>query len=470
MFKKILIVEDETTQRHMLSQLVKRKMKLIPITAKNGREGLDILAQEEHDISIILMDLNMPVMSGTETLPVMAEQYPDIPVIMLTGSREVDDAVNAMKNGATDFINKPFEPDRLVITIENALKINTLKQEVKRLKQEKDGAFKFENLIGYAGGLSRSIELGRKIASSDIPALITGPTGSGKELFSRAIHGESKRTNHPFIAVNCGAIPSQLVESTLFGHEKGAFTGATDNMPGKFREAHGGTIFLDEVGELPLETQVKLLRVLQQKEVETVGAAHPIPIDVRIISATNRDLEQEVKEGNFREDLYFRLNVMEINLPSLKERPQDIIPLAHHFIERFAANEAKPPVSLNNGAGNILQNHHWPGNVRQLENTINRAMVLCEEDELNESHFQNLSGTNQNTTTLKTAPAPPGNRQSSGPYAHESGTLKTMDEIEKEAMIHALNTHNQNTTRAAKALGIAKSTFYRKMAEFNAGK
>ena len=478
MFSKILIVEDETLQRNMLEQLVKRKLKMIPVPAKNGREAIDILSQNEDEISLIIMDLNMPVMSGEEALPIIAQQYPHIPVIMLTGSKDTKDAVNAMKNGATDFITKPFESDRMIITIENALKLNTLKQEITRLKQEKDGAFKFNNLIGNSSGLLQCITIGRKVAASDIPALITGPTGSGKEVFSHAIHGESERHDKPFIAVNCGAIPAQLVESTLFGHEKGAFTGATDKVPGKFREADGGTIFLDEVGELPLDTQVKLLRVLQQKEVETVGAAQPIPVNVRIISATNRDLAQEVAKGNFREDLYFRLNVLEIELPPLKKRKSDVLPLAHHFINRFCAREACAPVRISEEAAKILTTYDWPGNVRQLENAINRAIVLCEGQELDESLFQNLLTPETLSNALDTHLQAINDKEikvtqtqslheHNTPYAHNDGTLKTMMEIEKEVIQNALNAHNQNITQSSKALGIAKSTFYRKMSEFN---
>ncbi len=465
MFNKVLIVEDETLQRQMLEQLVKRKLTLIPVPARNGREALDILAKNDDTFSLIIMDLNMPVMSGEEALPIINQQYPHIPIIMLTGSKDTQDAVNAMKNGATDFITKPFEADRMVITIENALKLNTLKQEVTRLKQEKYGTFKFESLIGHTDGLRDCINMGRKVAASDIPALITGPTGSGKEIFSRAIHGESKRANKPFIAVNCGAIPSQLVESTLFGHEKGAFTGATEKVLGKFREADDGTIFLDEIGELPLEAQVKLLRVLQQKEVETVGAAHPTPINIRIISATNRDLAQEVKNGNFREDLYFRLNVLEIKLPSLHERKDDILPLARHFIQRFCAQEARIPIDISDEAANILKSYDWPGNVRQLENAINRAIVLCENKELSPSHFKNLTTSPIKETPLQTHPNSIISNHNT-PYTNADGSLKTMEQIEREAMQEAMKKHNQNITQAAKALNIAKSTFYRKMAEF----
>ncbi len=467
MNENILIIEDDPLQSQMLEVLIKKKFSLHPISAHNGREGLNILAKsEDNSIALIIMDVNMPIMGGMETLPILRETYPDIPVIMLTGNKNVSEAVTAIKAGASDFISKPFETERMAITIQNALKLKLLKKEVSRLNREKTGNYDFNQLIGHNSGLRQCIALGRKLARSDIPALITGPTGSGKEIFSHAIHGESHRGSMPFIAVNCGAIPSQLVESTLFGHEKGAFTGAIEKTPGKFREAEGGTIFLDEVGELPLDTQVKLLRVLQQKEVEVVGSAKAIPINVRIISATNRNLENEVKKGRFREDLYFRLNVLEVNLPALKDRKTDIIALAHHFIERACARENRIPLTLPLETQQILLGHDWPGNVRELENVIHRALVLCEGNTLtpkdfdihNEHSQPNIIQQSQILHHEHTI-----NEQS--PYQRSNGTFKTMKDIEQEAMEQALAHFNNNTTQAAKALGIAKSTFYRKQAQ-----
>ena len=470
MNNKILIVEDNLIQREMLETLIRRKMNLSCINAEHGRDALDHLARDEHkEIALVILDLNMPIMGGEEALPIITQSYPHVPVIMLTGSKDTTDAVRAMKNGATDFITKPFQNERMVITIQNALKLNILKKEVNRLQSVQSGTFAFHNLIGYDGGLEKTIGFGRKVAASDIPTLITGPTGSGKELLSRAIHGESHRGAQPFIAVNCGAIPSQLVESTLFGHEKGSFTGATDKVAGKFREADGGTIFLDEVGELPLETQVKLLRVLQQKEVEPVGAAHPVPVNVRIISATHRDLAAEVEKRTFREDLYFRLNVLEVELPALKERPQDILPLAQHFIERFCASHERIPLDLTKPAQDMLRAYNWPGNVRQLENAINRALVLCDDNIINETHFSNLLNTNTSTHTKETTQIksiiPNTNTQTT--FQNEDGTFKTLETLEREAMEAALAHCDQNITQAAKILGIAKSTFYRKLSQYN---
>ncbi len=459
----VLIVEDETMQQQMLVTLLRRKLGFGSLCAENGREALNILDKDAgQTIKLIIMDLNMPVMDGIETLKIIQQKHPAIPVIMLTGSQEITDAVQCMKYGAIDFLSKPYEADRMAITVKNALKISTLTKEVSRLKQEKTGTLSFENLIGYDGGLQSVIFIARKAAASDIPILITGETGTGKEVFSKAIHGESARTGKPFIAVNCGAIPAQLVESTLFGHEKGAFTGATEKTVGKFREAEGGTIFLDEVGELPLDAQVKLLRVLQQKEVEPVGAAKPIPINVRIISATNRNLEQEIAAGNFREDLFFRLNVLNIKLPALRDRKEDIPSLAYHFVERFCSQEGGIPKEITQDTLNDLMQFDWPGNIRQLENAINRAMVISDGNVLNMDSNLTALTTNQNK-----AVKPQASSNNALDIITHDGVFKTMDAIEQAAMAIALEHFDHNITQAAKALGMAKSTFYKKMKKQN---
>ncbi len=446
----VLIVEDDYVQSEMLATLLHRKLGYKARTASNGLEGLKILESDPGTIKLVIMDLNMPVMGGMEALEIIRQRHPSTPVVMLTGSKDTQDVVHAMKIGATDFITKPFEKERILVTIKNALRIGTLTNEVSRLSNEKNGSSKFFDLIGYDSGLVNIVNTGRKTAASDIPILITGETGTGKEIFARAIHGESQRSGKPFIAINCGAIPSQLVESTLFGHEKGSFTGATEKTVGKFREASEGTIFLDEIGELPLDAQVKLLRVLQQKEVEPVGAARPVPINVRVISATNRDLEKLVKEGKFREDLFFRMNVLQIQMPKLNDRKQDIPLLARHFIERFSARENKPLCDISSSGLKKLFEHNWPGNVRELENTINRAMVLNEGSTL---EFEGLGG------GIEFAQADPLFLK------HDTGKIKTINELETQAILDALNHFNYNVTHTAKALGISKSTLYRKMSE-----
>jgi len=458
----ILIVEDDVMQRQMLSTMLNRKLGYESVTAEHGRAALDILeGNQGPSIRLIILDLEMPIMGGMETLDILRDQYPSIPVIMLTGSNDVKDAVETMKRGAIDFLTKPYEGNRMMITVKNALKISLLSKEVSRLKNEKEGHFTFDHLIGHNGGLLQTVQIGRKAAASNIPVLLTGETGTGKEVFVKAIHGESPRAGKPFIAVNCGAIPLQLVESTLFGHEKGAFTGATDKALGKFREAEGGTIFLDEVGELPLDTQVKLLRVLQQKEVEPVGGGKPIPVNVRIISATNRDLEQEVKEHRFREDLYFRLNVLHIDLPPLRDRKSDIALLANHFIERFCADHGSSIKDISKAAYRALENHDWPGNVRELENSINRAMAISDAKTIEVNDFATLQSSIQIPFEHSHPPL-------SLSLLDDSGAFKTMNMIEQDAINFVLEYCNHNTTQAAKTIGIAKSTFYKKIKIYKA--
>lgn len=294
---------------------------------------------------------------------------------MLTGNKDIKIAVDAMRYGAADFLTKPPEPERLRVSIHNALKLSVLEKEVTRLKRQESGTLTFDSLIGYDKGLSSVVKIGRKAAGADIPVLWAKPV-SVKKVFARAIHGEGKRVGKPFVAVNCGAIPEQLAESTLFGHEKGAFTGAISKTIGRFREAEGGTIFLDEVGDLPLNSQVKLLRVLQQKEIVPVGGSKAIPVNVRIISATNRDLEKDVQNGKFREDLIFRLNVLSVHLPPLRERQEDIPALIRHFVERFSVGEKLLLKEVSKQAMSELCGRQWAGNVRELENVIHRAIVL----------------------------------------------------------------------------------------------
>jgi DNA-binding NtrC family response regulator len=359
-----------------------------------------------------------------------------------------------MKMGATDFLTKPIQNARLDVSARNALKMSIMGHEISRLKRQTNGETKFTDLIGHNRGLNHSVQIGIKAAANTLPVLITGETGTGKEVFARAIHGESKRSGQNFIAVNCGAIPEKLVESTLFGHEKGAFTGATEKALGKFQEASGGTIFLDEVGELPLEAQVKLLRVLQQNEVEPVGGGKPIPINVRVISATNRNLSQDVERGLFREDLFFRLNVLHVNLPPLRNRKEDIPQIVEHFIEKFCAANHEIHKMISEDAMQKMINHNWPGNVRELENIIYRTMALCDEETISADHInfiqivsdQNTSAYNKTINSL-----------------NDDGKFKSFKTLEQEIITLALKHHDGNITQTARSLGIAKSTLYSKI-------
>ncbi|TAL36152.1 MAG: sigma-54-dependent Fis family transcriptional regulator [Alphaproteobacteria bacterium] len=464
---KILLVDDDTLQRSMISQLVERHLGFPVAHAADGAAALRQMEQDRTgDIKLVLLDMHMPGMNGLEVLQAMRQHFPTLAVIMLTAGAEVDVAVQAIKAGACDFLTKPPELERLRVSVHNALRLNVLEREVTRLKRQSEGTFTFDNLIGHDKGLAETVKVGKKAAASDIPVLLAGETGVGKEAFAKAIHGESHRAGKPFIAVNCGAIPDQLVESTLFGHEKGAFTGAIAKAPGKFREAEGGTIFLDEIGELPLEAQVKLLRVLQQREVSPVGAARSVPVNVRLISASNRDLSAEVAKGRFREDLYFRLNVLYIRIPPLRERREDVPDLARHFIEYFAARESQPLKHISPAALDLLMKNKWPGNVRELENTIHRAHVLSEGDTLAAEDLSIAAMTLAGNSSNGNAAIP----------AHcllllrPNGNLVTMDELEEAAMDFSLAHKNNNITEAAQALGIAKSTFYRKLQQKKKGK
>ncbi len=458
MTPSVLIVDDDALQREMLHTLLHRKLGFHAQQASNGQAALGILERDEkRNIKLVILDIQMPVMDGLKTLQILQQKYPALPVLMLTGNKDVDAAIKAMKLGALDFINKPYEAERMITTVRNALKLSAMSNELKRLHREKEERVTFDNLIGADGDLRQMVALGRKAAGSDIPVLITGETGTGKEVFAQALHGESARAGKAFIAVNCGAIPSQLVESTLFGHEKGSFTGAAERVMGKFREAEGGTIFLDEVGELPLETQVKLLRVLQQKEVEPVGAGKPVAVNTRIISATNRDLEQDIKSGKFREDLFFRLNVLPLQLPPLRSRKNDIPPLIHHFIERFCAREGRIVKYPDGQLMRHLQSRNWPGNVREIENAINHALVMSDDNALK---IEDLSAHAQ------TAQLMPNSAKNNAAYLtlnHSDDRAKTLEEIEKEVMKITLEQYGGNVTKTAKTLGIAKSTFYKKM-------
>ncbi len=459
----VLIAEDDPVQRRVLTSLLNKKLGYHVIEAGHGREALAKLhAAEMDEVSAVLLDIQMPVMDGFETLETIRRERPDLPVMMLTTTDDTDVAVRAIKSGATDFIVKPASVEKLSLTLTNAIKLRALTREVARLKRDKEGALMFTDLVGHDGGLAESVTLGRRAAASDVAVFVTGETGTGKEGFARAIHGESRRVGAPFIAINCGAIPENLVESTLFGHEKGAFTGAISRAPGKFREADGGTIFLDEIGELPLDAQVKLLRVLQQKEVEPVGAARPVKVNVRIISATNRDLKADVQAGRFREDLYFRLNVLPVQLPPLRTRGTDAVLLAQHFIKRFAASDALPIKPLTADAKEYLLHHAWPGNVRELENMVHRALVLSDANEIDRAQLSSIHDTVVEPAHVAqhTATSP---RSISLSLQHADGRFKTADEIEAEAMQRVLDHYEQNITRAADALGIAKSTFYRKL-------
>lgn len=452
--RKVLIVEDDAVQRTVLSGFLREKMNLSCAIAENGRQAMDVLKDDRkaQNIGLIICDIDMPVMDGMEFLKAHKLSGAHIPVIMLTGNQDINLAVRAMQLGAADFVTKPFDKERMVVTIWNVLKMSRMEREIDRLRHGDTNRMVFRDIIGYDGDLADTVQIAKKCAMTDLPILISGETGTGKELFAKAIHGEGNESGGPFITVNCGAIPSELVESTLFGHEKGAFTGATSKAIGKFREADGGTIFLDEIGELPLSSQVKLLRVLQEGEVEPVGAARPVKVRVRIISATLRDLSQDVQQGQFREDLYYRLNVLRLDLPSLRQRPHDMPQLIEHFLAKIATRANMPIKPIEKQAMHRLVKYQWPGNVRQLENTLNRAVIMGSEpyvsvEDITFDGVQAVSSVSMQSET--------------------NGPIRTIAALEQAEMHKAMVRYDQNITKAAEAIGMAKSTFYRKMREYN---
>ncbi len=458
----MLIVDDDRTERRMIATILRRAVALDFKEAENGREALRILDDDKDQIiKLVILDLDMPVMGGLEAMEIIGKKYARIPVIVLSGRSNNAEIVKAMKSGAVDFLSKPVESARLDVSARNALKMARMSQEISRLKRHADHALQFSDLIGHDRGLKETVKTGCKAASSDLPVLITGETGTGKEMFARAIHGESQRAGQNFIAVNCGALPEKLVESILFGHEKGAFTGAIAKAHGKFQEASGGTIFLDEIGDLPLEAQVKLLRVLQQKEVEPVGAGKSVRVDVRVISATNRILSEEVKAGRFREDLFFRLNVLHIDLLPLRLRKEDIPDMIQYFIGQFCARHQVLPKEIHQDALLTLQDHLWPGNVRELENVISRTMALSEGHRLEVGDFSFIH-TVENLLPLA--------REEGISPVHSDGTFKSFKALEQEIVMRALAHHGHNISRTARALGIAKSTLYTKMGTHSAMK
>lgn len=489
---RILIIEDEPAQRRILEEMV-RRFGFEPLVAENGIRALEFLSGSQGaSIELALLDLVMPGMDGHEFLERLNAIRGDLPVIIQTAQGSIENVIRAMRAGADDFVVKPVNAERLRVSIQNLIKVNQLTEEVKRLKRKVGDDLGFDQLIASGSGMAHAIRLGKRAAQSNIPVLIEGESGVGKEMMARAIHGESERAGKPFVAVNCGALPENLVESILFGHEKGAFTGAANRHSGKFQEADGGTLFLDEVAELTLDMQVKLLRAIQEGEIDPVGARRPMRVNIRLVSATNRNMIDMVKEGRFREDLYYRLNVFPIMMPPLRDRREDISPLTQHFITRFAAEEGRKVRGISPQAMEMLSQYAWPGNVRQLENTIFRAIVLCETDYLGLEDFPQIASLMEGYE-VKIPPAPQLRPQaplpqgqaailgithlpnsSAGqvvqdglafgiPAVTDGGHIRRLEDVEADMIRLALNRYRGQMSEVARKLGIGRSTLYRKM-------
>ena len=448
--KRLLVIDDEENMRHMLSKVL-GKTGYIVETAANGHEGLKMI--QNTDFDFILCDIKMPNMSGMDFLKAARDKIRTTTVIMMSAYGTIDTAIAAMKLGAYDYISKPFKTDEVYLTLKKAEERESLKQENRQLKErikKIEGNYNFGNLLAKSEAMQSTLRIAAKAAQYKTTVLILGASGTGKELIARAIHFEGDRSNMPLVPVNCGGIPETLLESELFGYKKGAFTGADKNKKGLFQEADGGTIFLDEIGELPLALQVKLLRVLQENEIRMIGDSKSTKIDVRVIAATARDLGEEVKKGAFREDLFYRLNVLPIKIPPLRDRSEDIPLLCDHFIEQFNSRLNKKIEGIAPAAMSRLLEYSWPGNVRELENMIERALVLTEDPLLLSDHFPSELG-----------------QQFSGDHLDEifdGHSLKAAQKLmEKKLITKALKKTEGNRTQAARLLEISHPSLLSKI-------
>jgi two-component system response regulator AtoC len=452
--KRLLIIDDEANMRHMLSTLLHKSGYQVD-TASNGLEGLSLMDQNEYDF--ILCDLKMPKMDGMEFLKSIRGKTGTATVIMMSAYGAIDTAISAMKLGAYDYISKPFKTDEVLLTLKKAEERERLKRENRWLKEriKKIGKeYNFGNMVAKSKSMQSVFQLASKVAQYNTTVLIIGESGTGKEVIARGVHFSGIRSKRPLVPINCGGIPENLLESELFGYKKGAFTGADRNKKGLFEEADSGTIFLDEIGELPLSLQVKLLRVLQENEIRPVGDSKTKKIDVRVIAATSKNLEEEVKKGTFRDDLFYRLNVLPIKLPPLKERVEDIPLLSQHFIDIFNKKLDKKIIKIAPAAMSLLIKHTWPGNVRELENVIERAVVLAEENVLLPDNFppelNRKAGQDQMDTFF------------------EGYSIKDARKVmEKQLIIRALKATGGNRTKAIRLLGISHPSLLDKMKAYD---
>ena len=442
---RLLVVDDEPSARSGLEKLLRQEGYLVDAAA-DGPSALEIAADRPPDV--VITDLKMPGMDGVELLTRLHEQDADLPVLVVTAFGDVNSAVTAMRAGADDYLTKPVDFDALTLAVERSMSRRDLRAEADNLRRqlrEREGEG-LEGLIGASPAMQKVYRIARQVAAAKATVLITGESGTGKGELARAIHMKGSRAKQPFISLHCASLAESLLESELFGHEKGSFTGADRRRIGRFEQAHGGTLFLDEVGEIPPATQVKLLRVLQERTFERVGGNETITVDVRLVAATNRDLAADVQEGRFREDLYYRLNVVHIDMPPLRVRDTDVLLLANHFLRKFAKENMKRVDGFSDRARAKIVAHRWPGNVRELENAIERAVVLCDGGHIEEEHLP-----------IDVAPVAKGAVRIPG---------STMAEIERYAILATLEATNGSTTRAAEMLDISVRTIQYRLHEY----
>ncbi len=450
----ILVVDDDHGHRSMLETIISGWGYLVE-TVDDGKKAVGMV--EARPFDLILMDVRMATMDGIEALGKIKNYNPSIPVLIMTAYSSVESAVRALKAGAYDYLTKPLDFDKLKISVERALEHTRLKTENLALK-EKLGIEASLNIIGKSRPMKELMDMVSMVAPSDATVLITGESGTGKELIARAIHRNSRRKDRPLVTVNCAALTETLLESELFGHEKGAFTGADRRREGRFMQANGGTIFLDEIGEMSLAMQAKLLRVIQEKEIQRVGSDSTLRVDVRIVAATNRDLKDDVAEGKFRQDLFYRLSVVVLNLPPLRERPEDIPLLAQHFLDKYAKRHRKMVKGFTPSAMDMLVKHEWPGNVRELENAVERAVILLQGEYVTERELP-ISIPRQDIEYTDSIGS-----DSSQPEREEPQSL---EEVERRTILRALKASRGNKSAAARRLGITRRTLYKKLEKYN---
>ena len=446
--RSVLIVDDEVGARESLKMILKSDYEVF--SAKDAEEAFSQI--KVHSPDVILLDIILPDLDGLKVLERIKQNDPDMVVIMITATKTVKTAVEAMKLGAYDYVNKPFDIDELRLIISRSLSTKALEQEVKFRREEMDRSFDFRNIIGNSKLMKDIFKVVKQIADSKSTALIMGESGTGKELISRAIHYNSNRKNYPFVTINCAAIPETLIESELFGHEKGAFTNAIERKLGRFEVAHQGTLFLDEIGELSLATQAKILRFLEEREFNRVGGSKTIKVDVRLITATNKDLSQMIKKGGFREDLYYRINVVPILIPPLRERTEDIPLLVEHFISKFSIENNKSVKGISKEALDAIMQYEWPGNIRELENLIERVITLTANEYIQLNELPLL---------FKSVPRIDGLKESV--LDGKVSFLQAEEEFEREVILDALKKTNYIQSHAAEILGISRRILKYKM-------
>jgi two-component system response regulator HydG len=443
---RILVIDDEQEVCDLLTMALERQGATV-VACTSAHRALELARTEEFDVA--LTDLGMAEMDGIEVCERIAGANPGLPVLVVTGQGSMDKAIAAMRAGAYDFLTKPIEPNLIGLAVGRAIQHRKLSLELKRLRGAIDAAAQPSGLVGSSGSMKRVHDTIARIAESDASVLVHGETGTGKELVARRIHAISPRKDGPFVAINCAAVPHNLLESELFGHARGAFTDAKTDRHGLFVQAHHGTLFLDEIGEMPLEMQAKLLRALQERKVRPVGANHEVAFDARILAASNRDLEEEVEEKRFREDLFYRINVVRIDVPPLRERSSDVLELAQHFLTQHAARTGKAPLGVSAEAARKLVAYHWPGNVRELENCMERAVAFARFDHVTVDDLPEKVGAYRADTFILAA--------------NEANEVMTLAEVERRYVNRVLALLGGNKTRAAEVLGIDRRTLHRKI-------